>query len=131
MPPSGFSENHTRELSSFLSGCLKDLIEENRGVRTAHQAVAREIRHIDTDLAKNARSPAATATLQLVRAFYGKMLAKIPENEKDFGHLHTAGTLAAREVMDEVEAIHVVEDDSPPAKITDTGYIGADRHREL
>ncbi len=127
MPPSGFRENHTLALSNFLSGCLDDLIKENVGVRTPREALLREIHHIDADLLATNRSVFATATLRQVKAFYVKVVYHIANGVQD---LATAGVIANRELMEEVEAIHVADQD-PPAKITDADNIGADRHREV
>ncbi len=112
MPPSGYDATLREKLSEFFAGCLNALIKENRGLRSPHEAVAREIRHIDADIAKHKRPPAAEATHRLTRTFYEKMLENLLEDERDFDHLIAIGTTAIGEIDAEVKAIHVEDEAS-------------------
>ncbi len=107
MPPSGFTQSHSRGISSFFSSCLKDLIREGKVSKLKpERAVVREIQNIDADLMKNRRSQATTATLQLIRAFYVE-LAKHPVSTYD--ELEKAGVSATNEIVRDIEAVKVEE----------------------
>lgn len=107
MPPSGFTQSHSRGISSFFSSCLKDLVREGKTSRLTPQgAVVREIQNIDADLKKNKRSLATTATLQLIRAFYIE-LTKRPVSTYD--ELEKAGVSATNEIVRDIEAVKVEE----------------------
>jgi hypothetical protein len=107
MPPSGFTQSHSRGISSFFSSCLRDLSREGKASRlTPTAAVTREIQNIDADLKKNRRSPAATATLQLIRAFYVELTKRTNPTYDD---LEKSGVSATSEIVREIEAIKVEE----------------------
>lgn len=107
MPPSGFTQCHSRGISSFFSSCLKDLIREGKASNlNPMQSLLREIQNIDADLKKNRRSPAVTATLQLIRAFYVELAKRA---NSTYEELEKAGVSATNEIVREIEAVRVEE----------------------
>lgn len=107
MPPSGFTQSHSRGISSFFSSCLRDLVREGKtsGLNPT-EAICREILNIDADLEKNRRSNAATATLQLIRAFYVELTTR---PNLTYEALEKSGVLATGRIVREIEAIKVEE----------------------
>lgn len=110
MPPSGFNENHTHPLTTFLHRCLDELVDENRGKRTPHEALAREISNIDSDLARIKRSDFATATLKQVMAFYAALANRLPAGETSFDALILCGYEVENVLAEEILAVRVVEE---------------------
>jgi hypothetical protein len=109
MPPSGFTQSHSRGISDFFSSCLADLIHEAQlaGLSPV-QALNREIRNIKADFLKHNRSPSATATLCLILAYYEKVM-EMGDRLSNFDHLRAAGVAASNEIVREIEAIRVEE----------------------
>ncbi len=107
MPPSGFTERHSKSISSFFYSCLSDLIDEGgKAGRTPGQALWQEIANIDNDLEKKRRSVVEISTLNLIRAFYLRCAREEPKTWED---LKSAGAVATKEIVCEIEAIKVEE----------------------
>lgn len=80
MPPSGFGPHNTPGIKDFLRSLTDDLYREiTRKKVTPRQGLIEEIVNIDNDLRDIKRSPAATAILQLVRAYYSNMAESMPK----------------------------------------------------
>lgn len=112
MPPSGFHEDHTGPLGEFLSRCYRSLAEEVQPGESPQIALSREINVISRDLQREERTPAARATLELVRAFYLNMLGNMPRSSRAGSTRSDFSAAAARalgEITGEVLAIHIDE----------------------
>jgi hypothetical protein len=112
MPPSGFDKTHTQGIKIFLENCVKDLINENKGLRNPREALQRELDHIATDLNTETRPPAETAVLMLAKDFYHRTQAWIIiryKKDQTYEALQEGADLVIEQICEGIESIKVLE----------------------
>jgi hypothetical protein len=81
MPPSGYKQNQSRFITSFLSSCFEALLKEADELSLSlEQALLREIQNIDFAIKENVYTETANNVMLLTRSFYLAMLEKVQSN---------------------------------------------------
>ena len=104
MPPSGYSYDQAEAVSEFFASCVRALVSENRGMRTASEAIKREIASISADLKEGHRPAFEHHLLELTKVFYTELLSECPSTFDDLP-AHAEGRLD--EVRSRILGIHV------------------------
>lgn len=81
MPPSGYKQNQSRFITSFLNSCFEALVKEATELKlTLKQALIREIKNIDFAINENVYSKTANNVMLLTKSFYLEVLEEVKVN---------------------------------------------------
>jgi len=107
MPPSGYSSHQADCVRDFLRSCAGALLSEAHSKKISLvSALESELRNIDFHLQSQTASTAQKATLEMTMAFYDRVRALAPGDEKTFD---TTVRAVSNEIHNEIVSVKVIE----------------------